>query len=202
MLARGSQSSLTLLASRNSTFKAAAAMVVQEVPAGAGRHDDRQLTRATIQRVATASLASCQEFRAAPISGRIGVDGRPVIVDADLPGRAAGRIGAGDHGRPCLGGPSAGSSRDHIASTAMAATICRVRNMISSARAGAPIASFLELQSTSVGLTDARYHCLYVMQCAALVSFARTTTPLLLEATMPVRPLVNRCERCFRSIQS
>ena len=41
--------------------------------------------------------------------GRIGIDGRAVEVDADLPGRAAGRVGAG-HGA-CGGGCPFGRRR-------------------------------------------------------------------------------------------
>src|ERR1700722_18811088 len=74
-------------------------VIVQEVAAGAGGHDDGQFAGPEIERVIAAVLTVTPGNLGVAEARRIGIDGRLVIVDADLPRRTAGRIGAGDHGR-------------------------------------------------------------------------------------------------------
>src|SRR5271165_1137495 len=88
------------------------AMIVKEVAAGAGRHDDGQIARPTVERVVAAILGIVPGDFGITDMGRIGIHGRPVIVDVDLPGRAAGRIAAGDHRRERPGLPVDGSRRN------------------------------------------------------------------------------------------
>src|SRR5579863_2812088 len=68
------------------------AVIVDEVAAGAGCHDNGQFAGLAVERiVATVLGVAPGNFTITDLSG-IGIDRCVVVVDADFPGPAAGRI--------------------------------------------------------------------------------------------------------------
>src|SRR5271170_2790003 len=80
------------------------ALVVEEVSPGRRGQDDGQRPRLAVERVAPAVLGVAPRDFGFIDRGRIGVDGLEIVVDRNLPARAAERIGAGDREPVGFGG--------------------------------------------------------------------------------------------------
>ena len=78
------------------------ATMIEERAAGARREDHRKSPGFAVKRVVAAVARVAPRNLRVADAGRIGIHGSLVVVDPDLPVRAAGHIGAGHRGRAML----------------------------------------------------------------------------------------------------
>jgi hypothetical protein len=74
------------------------ALVIEEIAAGGRGKNYRKISGFAIQLVIPAIGRSAPRNLAIADAGRIGIHRAVIVVDLDLPARAAGEIGAGDRG--------------------------------------------------------------------------------------------------------